>query len=76
MKVQVNFEMDQELKLLVEKLAERGEITLKQFINNAIMNYIPFYERGLKKNREIIDKYLTTEEQTQIYYQKQKNMIK
>lgn len=76
MKVQVNFEMENDLKKLVEKLAEQGDITVKQFINNAIMNYIPFYERGLKKNKEMIDKYLTTEEKTEIYYENQRNMLK
>ena len=76
MKVQVNFEMEDDLKKLVEKLAEQGDITVKQFINNAVMNYIPFYERGLKKNKELINKYLTTDEQIQIYYENQKNMVK
>ena len=76
MKVQVNFEMENDLKKLVEKLAEQGDITVKQFINNAVMNYIPFYERGLKKNKELIDKYLTNDEKTEIYSENQKDMIK
>ena len=38
MKVQVNFEMENDLKKLVEKLAEQGDITVKQFINNAIID--------------------------------------
>lgn len=69
MKVQVNFEIEHEIKLIIEHLAEKGEITLKQFINNAILNYIPFYERGLKKTQQIKEKYLTTNEIVDLMYE-------
>lgn len=62
MKKQINIVIDEYLKSACEKVAKLGGISLTQFIENAMENYLPFFERGIKKRQDLIEKYLSNDE--------------
>ena len=57
-KKQINIVIDQYLKSACENIAKKGNISLTQFIEEAMENYLPYFERGLRKRHELIEKYL------------------
>lgn len=63
MKKQINIVIDEYLKSACETIAKKGGISLTQFIENAMENYLPYFERGIRKREETINKYLTAIEQ-------------
>lgn len=62
MKKQINIVIDEYLKSACESLAKKGGISLTQFIENAMENYLPYFERGMKKRQDLIDKHLSSDE--------------
>lgn len=63
MKKQINIVIDEYLKTACENIAKKGGISLTQFIENAMENYLPYFERGIKKKEDTIKKYLSIAEQ-------------
>ena len=72
MKKQINIIIDEYLKIACENIAKKGGISLTQFIEEAMENYLPYFERGLKKKQELIDKYLPNEIRLDKMYEKDK----
>lgn len=70
MKKQINIVIDEYLKIACENIAKKGNISLTQFIEESMQNYLPFYERGLKKKTEIIEKYLSNQQKLDKMYDK------
>lgn len=72
MKKQINIVIDEYLKSACENIAKKGKISLTQFIEEAMENYLPFYERGLRKKTELIEKYLTDKQKLDKIYESDK----
>ena len=72
MNKQINIVIDEYLKCACENIAKKGGISLTQFIEEAMENYLPYFERGLKKKQDLIDKYLPDDKKLDKLYEKDK----